>query len=106
LMVSLVSAFGVAGYAEPVRIKPGEGVDLAFRVQNLVGTEDYTLKVVLNNDKGINVTFLDPSTKYSLKHGEIVRVNFRVEMPKEAEVGEKYEVRAEFTTSPLEEGNA
>ncbi|MEK6919257.1 MAG: hypothetical protein AABW73_04445 [Nanoarchaeota archaeon] len=107
LTISLVSAFGVAGYDTPVKVKPGESIDLAFRVQNLAGTEDYSLKAEIRGGEGISVTTLDPSTTYSLRHGEIVRVNFRVIMPAEAQAGEKYEVRADFTTGPLNsEGGA
>ena len=106
LFVSLASAFGVAGYTDPVKVKPGESIDLAFRLQNAgSGGEDYLVEYKISAEEGIEVISLDNVTEYDLPFGNTgLRVNFRVIVPGNAELGKNYTVSAQFYTSPKNSG--
>ena len=103
-MSLIVSAFGVGIYNDPIKIKPGESIDLAFRPQNMLGNTDYTVEPKFTWSEGINVELLDNKTIYDLPSGELIRVNFRVTADKNAKIGEMKEVRADFTPKAQSEG--
>ncbi len=97
VLVSSVYAFGVAGYADPVKVKPGESIDLAFRLQNMGAEgEDYSVEYNLVGDEGIQVVLLDNVSSYDLPAGTKARVNFRVIVPEDAKIGASYLVRVLF----------
>jgi hypothetical protein len=107
LLAGIVNAFGVVGYGStPIKVRPGESINLSLTIQNMVGGEDYQVLARLYADEGINARIIDESESYALKYGTMQRVNFQVSVPTEAELGSKYNVQIMFTTTPAEEGGA
>ncbi len=97
LMISRVSAFGVAGYPDPVKVRPGESINLALELQNMGGEgEDYFVESTLSAQEGIKVELLDNVTVYDLPAGTRERVNFRVMIPENVKIGNNYTVRGVF----------
>jgi hypothetical protein len=94
LMLSIVSAFGVGIYNEPVTLAPGDSIELAFRLQNMVGTTDYLVEPRFSWDEGLEVELLDNKTIYEVPAGELVRVNFKVTALESTRIGELKEIRA------------
>lgn len=102
LFLNLVSAFGVAGYAEPVKVKPGESINLSFSLQNMVGEQSYTVDSQIGAEPGIELTLLDNKSEYLVPVGSEIPVKFIVRAPKEAEIGKNYTVSATFTARATE----
>ena len=102
LLVSLVSAFGVVTYNDPIKVKPGESIDLTFGLQNMAGDQDYIVESAIGADEGITVKLLDSNKSYNVPLGTQVPVNFRVTVPENAKIGDKFTVGATFTAIPAE----
>jgi len=105
-MLASVMAVGVTGYSAPVIVKPGESIDLAWRLQNMVGEDSYVVTTTTTASDEINLTLLDESNLYELaEKTEGVRVNFRVTIPEDIEIGTEYVISGSFIFSPkTEEG--
>ena len=97
LIINKVSAFGVAGYPDPVKVKPGESINLVLELQNMGGEgEDYSVEYTLSAEEGIKVVSLDNVTIYDLPAGTRERVNFQVIVPEDVKIGNNYTVRGVF----------
>ncbi len=102
LLVGMVSAFGVVSYGEPVKVKPGESINLSFSLQNMVGEQSYTVDSQIGAEPGIELTLLDNKSEYLVPVGSEIPVKFIVRAPKEAEIGKNYTVSATFTARATE----
>ncbi len=102
LLVSVVNAFGIATYGEPVKVKPGESIDLTLSIQNMVGDQDYIVQSSIGTAEGITITLLDSSTSYNVPLGSEIPVKFRVTVPQNARIGEQFTIGASFTAVPRE----
>jgi len=107
--LSFVNAFGIAvSYWEPdnpLRLQPGESVDITFRLQNSVeGGEEITLVAELT-EGGEIATIIDESKEYVVPAGsESVRTNIRISIPEDAPLGSKYIVAVGYTQVTEDEG--
>ncbi len=100
LFISLVSAFGVVTYGDPVKVKPGESIELQFSLQNMVGDADYNVASQISAEEGIELALLDNKNVYEVPLGSEVPIRFKVSVPGGAEIGKSYIVSATFTASP------
>ncbi|MBS3074022.1 hypothetical protein J4447_01050 [Candidatus Pacearchaeota archaeon] len=100
LLLNLASAFGVVTYGDPVKVKPGESIELQFSLQNMVGDTDYNVASQMGAEEGIELVLLDNKDVYEVPLGSEVPVRFRVIVPENAEIGKSYVVSATFTASP------
>ncbi|MBI2667522.1 hypothetical protein HYX17_01995 [Candidatus Woesearchaeota archaeon] len=102
-----VIAFGVStSYwpGKPLVLEPGESMDVYFTLQNGAGaTEDVIANVDLTNGKDIT-QIIDGSNSYLVKAGGESRVNLRVQIPDNANVGDTYTVGISVTALPSGRG--
>ena len=81
----------------PLYLNPGESKDIeAFGMQNMVGNEDIYIKVEQNS--GLDIAKItDESTIYEIPFGrKDVMVHMRITIPKEATIGQVYDIGASF----------
>ncbi len=81
----------------PLYLNPGESKDIeAFGMQNMVGNEDIYIKVEQNS--GLDIAKItDESTTYEIPFGrKDVMVHMRITIPKEAIIGQVYNIGALF----------
>ena len=98
-LISLAAAFGVSssyGGTTVLTLLPGETQEVALTMQNMVGDEDLTIRVALEQGQEV-ATLLGPS-EYEVKLGTKVPVKLNVSIPEDAEPETEYSVIATFTT--------
>lgn len=107
LMSSFTMAFGVAiPYWDspewyPLKLAPGESTIVQLVLQN-TGEEDMTVKATIT---GNIARLYDENDEYFVPSGEINKlVNIKVEIPKDAEIGERYKVYSSLQEISSEEG--
>jgi hypothetical protein len=103
--VQVVSAFAISTlYSEnyPLRVKPGEVKETFFLLRNVVpGDSDSIVRSKLIGGAEI-ATLVDGSTSYDLPYGSDAEVFVRVQVPKDAKPGTRYNVQALFSPIPRE----
>jgi len=102
LGISFVSAFSVSSpYMEnkTLNLYPdSKTTDLQYTLQNGGGaTDNVSIKVEILEGSDI-FSIIDSNNIYAVVPGEKVHVNTRVTLPKNATVGDNYNIRLEFTT--------
>ena len=101
--INLTSAAGVAvpyWNENPLKLAPGESTTIQLTLQNMVGDEDVTFEATLS---GEGVALLDGSI-YSVPLGAEVPVNLKVDVPKNANIGENYNIAISFRETAREGG--
>lgn len=100
LLSTTMFALGVGSlYHEdnPLKISAGETKDLKFRLQNIPGTEDITIRAnILKGSEIFKIT--DPSEEYFVPIGGTVYSYAEVSIPDDAKIGEVYDVKLGFAT--------
>ena len=103
MALSLVSAVGVAtSYWDdnPLKLAPGESTTVSLRLQS-----DSTNETLLNVTIDSSIAKLMDGSQYTVASGvKNVPVNIRVEIPKDAPVGTKYNVVVSFQEVSSGEG--
>jgi hypothetical protein len=99
VFTSIISATGVSTpywNSNPLKIGPGESTIISLGLQNMVGTEDVTLRA--NITKGNEIAaIVDKSQDYFVLLGsDNVTVNIQVTIPANAEVNKVYDVEVSF----------
>lgn len=97
--IGLVSAAGVSTpywSTNPLKLQPGESTVFSLGLQNMVGTEDITLRA--NITKGNEIArIIDANTDYFVPLGsDDVTVNIEVAIPQDAEVNKVYGLEVSF----------
>ena len=96
--IAFVSAFSVGmPYMENKQLYlfPGEIRDLEFVLQNSGGTEDINARAtIIEGSEIIEIT--DTSNVYVVIPGKQTKVNFRVTIPEDAQIGDSYHIKLGF----------
>ncbi len=100
LLIANVLAFGVGSqYWEeyPFTISPGETKDIYVTLQNMAGAEDISATGTIT--KGSEIAWITDADKTYLvpTGGEKVKVNIRVSVPEDAQIGDINELITSFT---------
>jgi len=108
LFSSSIMAFGIAlPYWDspdwrPLKLAPGESKIVELTLQN-TGEEDMVVEASITG--GSIAKLSDSKNEYSVPSGEInEKVRIKVEIPKDAKIGERYKVYSSFHEVSLEEG--
>jgi len=100
LLINLASAFAISSpYWKdyPLKLMPGDSRDVQFVIVNQAGDSDLKVRVnILEGNDSIKIT--DSSNIYDAKLGTKTPVNFLVNVPQDAKIGDSYEIKLEFTT--------
>jgi len=106
-LINFITAFGVgASYRDekPLYMAPEETKDTYLTLQNMVGEKDITLRAELVNGSEI-ATLTDENLDYFLPFGtQDVKVNLKIQIPKDASIGDKYKVAVFFKQVTEDEG--
>ncbi len=99
-----VSAFGATPpywNDRPLILSPGEEKIVPIILQNMVGNEDIILKTEILSGKEI-ASFIDSNeNQYTVPLGKKdVRANLKIQIPKTAKKGDKYQVALTFKNVP------
>ena len=100
LFSSYVYAFAVstAYWKEnPLIVYPGETKEVYSTLQNIGETEDINIRAEIRQGEDI-AELIDSSNIYLVPANGKTRVNFRVTMPADRQIGEKYNIKLAFTT--------
>ena len=101
LMINSVYALAVSSPywdGNPLKISPGESIDLQLVLKNNAGAEALTVGAVVA--EGSNVaTITDSSKNYNVPAGGEAVVNVRVSVPANSQIGRNYPVIFSFKTS-------
>ena len=99
LSVISISAIGAGGIPEFVEVSPGQTIDRTLSLQNLpAGGGDLTFKIIV--DKGSEyISVID--NEVNVLDGEISEARIKINVPKSANVGDVYNVKVDFKTSPV-----
>lgn len=107
LMISSISAAGVATpYWEenPLKLAPGESTTVTLSLQNMVGNEDMLIEAEISDDAGGLSTIIG-SSEYSVPLGsEGIPVKIKVEIPKNAKIGDVHIISLSFQQISSGEG--
>ena len=99
LLTNFVSAFGVSSSfwkGNPLRIAPGETIDIDLRLQNMVGTGDTIVRASLGEGAGIATI---EEKDYLVKSGtKDTKVPIRITIPEDAIIGQTHQVTIDFST--------
>ena len=99
VLTSLISATGVSTpywSSNPLKLGPGESTTISLGLQNMVGTEDVTLRASITKGNEI-ATIVDENQGYLILLGsDNVTVNIEVKIPEDAEVNKVYDVEVSF----------
>jgi len=99
LTINLVSAFGVSSpvwRGNPLGVSPGKTGTVELTLQNMVGTEDVTVRVILKEGKEIAIV---EEKDYLIKAGtKDTRIPVRVTIPQGTPLGTTYIVKVSFDT--------
>ena len=102
LIIPFVSSFGVtAPYWDdnPLIMYPGQTKDFSLILQNMVSTEDITLKAELVEGDEI-ATLTDTNLIYTVPAGrKDIDVNLRVEIPEDITLDKEYKIGVSFKSS-------
>ena len=106
--LSLTSAFGVSTPywdENPLRLAPGESMDVELILQNMAGAEnDVTLKAEMTDDGGGIASIIDSNLDYYVAFGsDDVVMNVRVEVPMDIAQGGVRDVVISFTQVAAED---
>jgi len=104
LLIGMVSAFGIVTYGEPVKLRPGETIDLQFGLQNMVGDGSYSVSMQIGADPEIELTLLDNKTVYDLPAKTELPVRLRIKLAEDAVLGNNYSISASFIAAPSTAG--
>lgn len=100
LLISFVNALSVSmPYMENKELKlfPGELKDLEFVLQNSGTTENIVVRaIVLEGIEFANI--IDEDNLYTIAPGDKVPVHFRIEVPKDFEIGGRHHIKLSFST--------
>lgn len=93
LIANFVSAFGITSFYwdpdRPLSLLPGESRDVELQLQNMVGTEDITVKAEIQEGNEIAV-ITDASNIYNVPAGrKDVYIHLKVTMPEDYQQGQK-----------------
>ena len=100
-----VAAVGVSSpywKEHPLVLAPGQSSEFDMDLQNLVGGDDFIMKVSITG--GEEIASIVGDTEYDLKAGTISKVRVRVEAPVDAAEGDTYLVTLAFQTVTSGEG--
>ena len=100
LSINLALAFGVtAPYWDdhPLEISAGQSTVVQLELQNMVGDKDLTVQGSIVQGENI-AQITDKDTKYSVPFGSKIKVNTKISIPKDAQIGDSYTVGLSFTT--------
>jgi len=108
LSFPLISAAGVATPywdENPLKLAPGESATVTLSLQNMVGEEDLSIKAEISEEAEDIATIIG-NNQYNVPLGsEDIPVKIKIEIPKNAEVGDSYLVSVSFRqVSPGEGG--
>lgn len=99
------SAFAVSSAYwsdNPLILNPGESRDIKIILQNVGGSEDLNVKRAIST--GINVLEpLDSSDVFTIPAGGRTEVNFKAQVPADAQIEDVFHVDITFTTIASEE---
>ena len=99
-LISFVNALSVSmPYMENKELKlfPGELKDLTFTLQNSGATENIVVRAtVLEGIEFANI--IDEDNLYTVAPGDKVPVHFRIEVPKDFEIGGRHHIKLSFST--------
>lgn len=95
-VMPFASAFAVTTFYwepdKPLVVKPGESADVFFQMQNMVGSQDKTVKAAVTGGSEI-AAITDQSDIYKVPAGrKDVNVNVKVSIPKTDPIGKRYTV--------------
>ena len=99
LCINNVFAFAVSSdywSGNSLKLAPGETKEFSIILQNLVGTSDIRIKAVVTSGSEV-LTITDSSDTYLVPAGEKINVNFRVTIPIDAEPGQIYNAKIDFS---------
>jgi uncharacterized membrane protein len=98
MLISLTSAFGITSFyweEKQLEMYAGETKNVELLLQNMVGGEDISLKSSVV--KGRDIAKIE-SDIYTVPFGvKEMPVNIEITTPKNAKIGDNYEVRVSFT---------
>ena len=105
--VSIISAAGVSTpywSTNPLKLGPGESLIITLGLQNMVGSDDITLRANITNGNEI-ARIIDTNTDYFVPLGSNnVTVNIEVNIPENAEPERTYNVQVSFVQIGSEGG--
>jgi len=97
LSASCVYAFGIAASNGPFTISPGETKTAYLWLQNLVGTEDITVKAEIK--EGSEIASITGSNQYLVKLGtDNTEVPVKIQIPSDTALNTTYRVGIAFLT--------
>ncbi|MEK6840813.1 MAG: LPXTG cell wall anchor domain-containing protein [Nanoarchaeota archaeon] len=107
LSISFVSAAGVSTpywSTNPLKLQPGESTIVTLGLQNMVGSDDITLRASIAKGGDI-AAIIDEDLDYFVPIGsEDVTVNIKVKIPQSAEIGKTQEIEVSFIQVASGEG--
>ena len=98
--LSFISAAGVSTpywNTNPLKLQPGESTTISLGLQNMVGTDDITLRASINKGSEI-ARITDSNTDYLVPIGssDDVNVNIEIKIPPAAEVDKTQNIEVSF----------
>lgn len=82
----------------PLIMSPGETKDIQITLQNMVGSEDVTLKGSITQGQDI-ATITDTNSVYLIPFGQKdIKVNIKVSIPAETQIGSSKDIIVSFLT--------
>ena len=98
MLMTFASAFGITSFyfdEKQLEMYAGETVDMQLFLQNMVGDSPVTLKATII--KGANVAKIEYD-EYTIPFGvKEMPVNIEIMAPKNAKIGDNYEIKVSFT---------
>jgi hypothetical protein len=98
LLISMASGFAVSSsYYAGLQLYPGEERDIYLTLQNMAGNDNLSARATI--DEGQEIARLaDPSNTYFIPLGTHKKVNIKVKIPEDAQIGSTYNLTLSFGT--------
>ena len=98
ICISNISAFAISSdywNTNPLRLYPGESINVPIILQNLGGTSDLRLKAIVSTGSSV-LKLADSNNIYTVPAGEKGQANFVATLPADAKPGQVYNVKIDF----------
>lgn len=106
-VIPMTQAFGVTSSYwkdRPLYLNPGESKTISFELQNMVGTDSYTIKADIEQGSEI-AALANPSGTYQVPAGtKDTKVDLNINIPESAQANSIYKIAVAFDTVNTQTG--
>ncbi len=101
-LIGEVFAFGVSIDPSPLKIIPGATAEIPLNIQNMIG--DSPIKITMQWIEGEEIAQIAGGTTYTLQPKTEVNLKIKVSIPKNAKIGDSYNIKLKVSPAPAGEG--